>query len=379
MIRSIVMLLGILAGTAIALFTYKKSPWVIVCMLHSIVFVSVDLMRFITFKDRLDYFFIRYEFFDFAMAMISITSILNRNNNKWVHCINILCHYIVIVIVARNRDAWMSLYLFTDMITIITSMMIRDIDKRILYDKIVKEIKQELICYACKKIKKTITLDKITKMLIQSLSVEAFIRNTRDLITYMTTESETSMLEYLQEMKNLLTLIKDWTAGIKPPIEVQYFLTGIGKFPILCSAWITFLFIDPYMTDETLFVVLLLICGENYYLYKNFELSTDYLIKSQEHVSDKLDTVITKIDIVKNGLDAINVTIETMTNGVKSTIKITTDFSCSIYSNFISGAQNVIEYSRKHPYKVGLIGLIPIIGVAGYLGYKRRNSDDENV
>jgi len=71
---------------------------------------------------------------------------------------------------------------------------------------------------------------------------------------------------------------------------------------------------------------------------------------------------------VKTGINTVNVTIETVTNGIYRTIEITSDISYSIYSSTVSGVRNIIEYTKANPYKVGFIGLLPLIGVVGYMG-----------
>ena len=370
--KSLLLGLGIISVVTIILLSYKKSPWVIICLIHGLLFVCIDLIRFVTFKDRMDYFFIRYEFFDCVMALISITSILNRANNKWVQGVTICCHYIVMLIAVKNKDMWLLLYAVTDVMTIIAASMVRDIDKRALYDRIVKEIKQEIICYACNKITDKLTLEKVISV-VKSLSIESLIDGTNSLIVFMTAKSEKSTIEYLEDTNNLLSWIKKWISGTIPPENVQLFLTVIVKLPIFCSSVLTLLVIDPYITPQTGFVLLILIGSEYYFLFNKFEMSTDYLMKSQECINGKLDTVILSVNVVKSGVETINVTIETVTNGINSTIEFTTNLTHSIYSNFVSGAENVVEYSKAHPYKVGFIGFLPLIGIAGYVGYNRYN------
>lgn len=375
MVKFVLLCGAILASGVSLMYTYKTNPWVIVCMVHGLLFISIDLIRFITFKDRMDYFFIRYEFFDFILALISITSILNRTNNKLLYGVNMFCHYIVIIIAIKNKDYWMVLYTFTDLITTLVVMMLKEIDKRTLFDRIVKELKQEIICSSYKKLSDILTPDKILSA-VKSITIDSLISGTNDLIGYMTKESDKSTVEYLRETSSILSFVKIWISGILPPENVQYFLTCIGKSPLTCSACITLTLIDPYITIKTSLLLVLLICWELYNLFNNFELSTDYLMKYNEKVSGILDTVIESVSVVSDGLDTLNVTIVTLNNGIKKTIEVTTNISDSVYSSFLTGTKTVADYTKAHPYKVALIGLIPVIGIAGYIGYNR-NKDQK--
>jgi hypothetical protein len=370
----LIILLSICIITGIIFLTYKKSPWVIVCLIHGLCFLSVDLMRFMTFKNRTDYFFLHHDFVDFIIALTAVAGILNRGtNDRLINFITICLHYWVIVIATTNRDVWMGLYSLADVMVIASSIMIRGIDKKALFNKIIDELKSEIICYACTKISDQLSIDRLVHI-VKSVSLDSLIKNFNSFIAFVTAESDKSTIEYLTDINDLLVVVKNWISGTKPPKEIQYFLTALEMLPLTCCLVLVYCFNDPYMELNTIMVLLVLLCKEYYNIHVNFVISVDYLVKSQECITGHLDTVILSVNFVKTGVNTVNATIETVTNGIYRTIEITSDISYSIYSSTVSGVRNIIQYTKDNPYKVGFIGLLPLIGVVGYMGVNHYSS-----
>ncbi len=341
--------------------TYYNKPWVIICLLQTIFFVTVQFPAFITFRNRLDDFFINSNYVSLCLSINALSYLINIGNKPIIFVFNLCCYVGVYFIALKGKDYWLGFNIFTEIVTIITIQIIRNIDGRTLYNQIVKVIINEIIKFMIIHCDKN-TLHQLNEIVINAVSIEALVKNINSVVRYMNEPSDKTIVEYLEEIKKSLMLVQCWFTFLVPPTIIHYYMMTISQLKLTVIA----LIISSSCVSEYTFQIIVLcsICEIISFLLDTSPSSLDLLIVNRNNISDTIDSVIVSIDTVSSGVKMITITINTIDNGVKK-----------VYDYSVETINDIGSYIINNPGKtIFSFGAVGIVTGSMYYFFKKSNS-----